>query len=196
MKIIGVTGTSGAGKTTICKILKEKYNAYIIDADEIAKKLSKKGNMYLQSIVEYFGPDILDNNGELKRKELANIIYKNTEKRNNLNHLTFIYVVQEIKEKINQLKDEKLIVIDAPLLFESNLDKSCDFVIGVIANKMQKIERICKRDNITEEMAKKRLEIQITEEEIRKRANYIIENIDNLERLEKEIKKIQDKFNK
>ena len=190
MKIIGVTGKSGAGKTTICKILKEKYNANIIDADEIARDLSKKGNQYLQAIAKCFGEEILDTSGELQRKKLASIIYENEEKRNALNHITFTYVVEEIKQKINQLKNEKLVVMDAPLLFESGLDKMCDFVIGVTASKAQKIERICKRDNITEETAKKRLEIQMEEEEIRKRADYVIENENDLPILEKEIEKI------
>lgn len=196
MKIIGVTGTSGAGKTTICEILKERYNAYIIDADEIAKKMSQKGNTYLKSIVEYFGEDILDDNGELKRKELANIIYENEERRKALNDITFIHVVNEIKEKVNKLKHEKILVIDAPLLFESNLDKVCDFVIGVTADEIQKIERICKRDCITEEMAKKRLKIQISEDEIQKRADYIIKNEENVEKLQKELEKIISKISK
>lgn len=190
MKIIGVTGASGAGKTTLCAILKEKYGAYIIDADEIAKRLSKKGTMYLQEISKYFGPDVLDLEGELKRRELASIIYENEEKRRVLNNLTFTYAVQEIKEKINLLKEEKLIVIDAPLLFESNLDKVCDFVIGVIANEEEKIKRICKRDKISSQMAKKRINIQITDEEIKKRADYIIINDGDLIKLEKEIEKI------
>lgn len=155
MKIIGITGSSGAGKTTICGILNKKYSAYIIDADEIARKLSKKGSMYLDSIVEYFGTDILDNSGELKRKELADIIYNDDEKRERLNNITFMYVVKEIKNNINKLKDKELIVIDAPLLFESNLDKICDIVIGVIASKEDKIKRICNRDNISEETARK-----------------------------------------
>ena len=83
MKIIGITGSSGAGKTTICKILKQKYEAFIIDADEIARQLSKKGTMYLNAIIEYFGKNIVDSNGELKRKDLANEIYQNDEKRKN-----------------------------------------------------------------------------------------------------------------
>ncbi|MBO5479038.1 MAG: dephospho-CoA kinase [Clostridia bacterium] len=194
MKIIGVTGKSGAGKTTICKILKEKYNANIIDADEIARDLSKKGNKYLQAIANCFGEDILNASGELQRKKLANIIYESEEKRNDLNNITFIYVVEEMKEKISGLKNEKLVVIDAPLLFESGLDKMCDFVIGVTASKAQKIERICKRDNITEEIAQKRLEIQMEEDEIRKRADYVIENENDLQILEKEIEKIEDKL--
>lgn len=194
MKVIGVTGTSGAGKTTICKILEEKYNAYIIDADEVAKKLSQKGNMYLEDIVKYFGTTIVDSNGDLKRKELANIIYEDNEKRDYLNQLTFTYVVEEIKEMINSFKNERLVAIDAPLLFESGLDKKCDLVIGVIADEKQKIERICKRDKITKEVAKKRLSIQISENELKKRASYIIENKDDLKILERDIKKIEVKF--
>lgn len=191
MKIIGVAGNSGAGKTTVCNILKEKYAAHIIDADEIAKKLSKKGTMYLQSIVEYFGHDIIDNRGELKRKELANLIYENEEKRNGLNELTFNYVVREIKNNINKLKDKELIVIDAPLLFESNLDQVCDLVIGVIAKDESKIERICNRDNIDEDLAKKRLNIQKNNEYIKEKADYIIYNDASIKELEKEIEKIK-----
>lgn len=85
MKIIGVTGTSGAGKTTLCEILNKQYGVYIIDADQIAKRLSKKGNVYLKAMVECFGDEILNQEGELKRKELANLIYQDDEKRNQLN---------------------------------------------------------------------------------------------------------------
>ena len=76
MKIIGVTGSSGAGKDTLCEILENKYEAEIVDADKIAKELSKKGTMYLQSIVESFGSGIVDRKGELNRKKLASIIYE------------------------------------------------------------------------------------------------------------------------
>lgn len=149
-----------------------------------------KGSIYLNSIVEYFGTDILDDNGELKRKELANLIYDDKEKRNTLNKLTFTYVVKEIKDNINRLKDKELIVIDAPLLYESNLDKVCDIVIGVIANEEEKIQRICERDNISIEVAKKRLNIQLSNNFIKDRADYVIFNDRGLEHLETEISKI------
>lgn len=190
MKIIGVTGSSGAGKTTICTILEKKYLAHVIDADKVAKRLTKKGTMYLNSIVDYFGIGILDSTGELKRKELATIIYEDEEKRSALNNLTFTYVVNEIKENINKLQDRELIVIDAPLLYESNLDKICDLVIGVVAKEEDKIDRICLRDDISEEMAKKRLSIQLNDDYIKNRADYIIVNNGNIEELEDEIKKI------
>lgn len=190
MKIIGVTGKSGAGKTTICNILKEKYSAFIIDADAVAKRLSKKGTLYLNAIVDYFGEEILDNSGELKRKELASLIYKDEEKRNALNTLTFTYVVNEIKCIINKLKDKELIVIDAPLLFESNLDEICDLIIGVIASEEEKIKRICERDNISEDIAKKRLSIQKSDDFIKDKVDYVIHNVSNIKKLEEEIEKL------
>lgn len=190
MKIIGITGSSGAGKTTICTILKEKYNAEIVDADKIAKKLSKKGTMYLKSIVDYFGEDIVDPKGELKRKELATLIYEDEEKRNQLNRLTFMYIVEEIKNNINKLKGKELIIIDAPLLFESRLNQVCDFVIGVIAKEEDKIERICNRDNVSKEIAKKRLNIQKDNNFIKENADYTIYNDEDMLKLEKELEKI------
>lgn len=187
MKVIGVTGTSGVGKTTVCEILNKKFNAFIIDADEVARELSKKGNMYLQAIAEYFGEDILDTNGNLKRKELACIIYNNKEKREALNSITFKFVVEEIKRRIDLAKESKLIVIDAALLFESKLNENCDIVLGIIADETQKVERICTRDNITEEMAKKRIAVQIQEEELLQKADYIIKNKGDIHVLEKDI---------
>lgn len=197
MKIIGVTGTSGVGKTTVCEILNIKFNAFIIDADEVARELSKKGNIYLQSIAEYFGQDILDVAGNLKRKELANIIYTDKVKREALNSITFKFVVEEIKRRVDYLaKENEIIVIDAALLFESKLDECCDIILGIIADETQKIERICKRDNITEEMAKKRIAVQIPDKELLKKVDYVIKNIGNIQILEKDITIIYGKISK
>lgn len=193
MKIIGVTGNSGAGKTSVCSILKEKYHISIIDADEVARKLSKKGNPYLQAIANNFGEEILDENGELKRKELAKLIYEQEEKRNTLNRLTFLYVVEEIKRRITELSSKKTVAIDAALLLESGLDKICDMTIGLVAIEEDKVERICKRDGISKKMAKKRLAIQMPEEELKKRVNYVIINDGSKLTLEKEIEKIISK---
>lgn len=190
MKIIGVTGSSGAGKSTVCDILKKRYSVHIIDADKIAKELSKKGSIYLKEISKCFGKEILDETGELNRKKLANIIYNDGKKRNELNNITFTYVVAEIKERINNLKDEELVVIDAPLLFESNLNEICDIVIGVISNEEDKVIRICKRDNIDENLAKKRLSIQINDEYLKEKVDYIIYNNNQITNLYENIENI------
>ena len=79
--VIGITGSSGAGKSTICEVLEIRYNVKVINADKIAKKLSKKGTNYINDIVAKFGTDILDEEGELKRRKLAEIIYNDEAKR-------------------------------------------------------------------------------------------------------------------
>ena len=190
MKIIGVTGSSGAGKDTLCEILENKYNAEIVDADKIARKLSKKGTMYLKSIVDCFGSNIINRQGELNRKKLASIIFEDEKKREELNRLTFIYVVDEIKRQINKLKKD-IIVVNAPLLFESNLNQICDFVIAIIADKDIQIERIMKRDGLSKEEAEKRLNMQNTNEFFEENADYIIYNKESMKDIEKQLKKIK-----
>ena len=190
MKIIGVTGSSGAGKDTLCEILENKYNAEIVDADKIARKLSKKGTMYLKSIVDCFGSNIIDRQGELNRKKLASIIFEDEKKREELNRLTFIYVVDEIKRQINKLKKD-IIVVNAPLLFESNLNQICDFVIAIIADKDVQIERIMKRDGLSKEEAEKRINMQNTNEFFEENADYIIYNKESMKDIEKQLKKIK-----
>ena len=90
--IIGITGSSGAGKSTACEILSEKYDIEIIDADKIARKLTDTNKDYLNEIVSKFGDDILLSDGTLNRKKLANIIYTDRDKRHLLNSCTFKYI--------------------------------------------------------------------------------------------------------
>ena len=194
MKIIGVTGSSGAGKTEVCKILQKKYDAEIIDADTVAKKLSKKGTVYLNSIVNHFGEDIVYKNGALNRKKLASMIYKDNQKREQLNRCTFDFIVQEIKKRINRVNHKDMILIDAPLLFESGLDSICDSVIVILAQPEEQIKRICKRDGITEEMAKKRLNAQNTNEYFKEVGDIIIVNDKTLEDLKQAIEAIGKKI--
>lgn len=172
--IIGITGNSGTGKSEISKLLAEKINAKIINADEVVKELSENGNEYYEKIVELFGSSILNNN-KLNKPQMAKIIYNNKEKREELNKLTYKYVVEEIKKRAKN-SDYKNLIIDAPLLFESGLNKICNITIGVIANMDNKIQRICKRDNIDEETALARLKIQQEDKFYIQKSDYIIKN--------------------
>lgn len=172
--IIGITGNSGTGKSEISKLLAEKINAKIINADEVVKELSEKGNEYYEKIVKLFGSSILNNN-KLNKPQMAKIIYNNKEKREELNKLTYKYVVEEIKKRAKN-SEYKNLIIDAPLLFESGLNKICNITIGVIANMDNKIQRICKRDNIDEETALARLKIQQEDRFYIQKSDYIIKN--------------------
>lgn len=223
--IIGITGSSGSGKSTVCEILKNKYGISVINADKIAKQLSKKGTDYLSDIVKQFGKEILLENGELNRQKLAEIIYTDTEKRNVLNRCTFRHIREEIKLEIRKLEKidieansvevaknmekrledentsgvvknatymrEPIIAIDAPLLFEAELDKLCQFVIAVISdNRELQIKRIIQRDGITKEQAIARLNAQKSNEFYTTRSKYVIVNNGKLEEVEEQIEKL------
>lgn len=191
MKIIGITGSSGAGKTTLSKILNEREDVAIIDADKVVRQMSVPGTKYLNSIKNTFGQEILLEDGNLNRKELADKIYNDNSAREKLNEITFKYVVDEILQRIKNVKDEKIkfIVIDAPLLFEAGLEKYCDSVVALIADKKLKIKRICQRDNIDAKTAESRLNIQQEDSYYIKKADYVIVNKENYD-LKVEIDKI------
>lgn len=179
--IIGITGNSGSGKSQISKILSSKIDAEIIDADRVVKRLSEPGNKYYEKIIELFGGEIL-NNDKLDKKKIARIIYTNPIKREELNLITYKYVVEKIKKEVTKVQRPN-VIIDAPLLFESGLDKVCDFIICVIADRDKKIDRICKRDNIDRDTAEQRLNVQENDDYYIKRANYIIKNNGNIEEI-------------
>ena len=191
MKVIGITGSSGSGKTTLSKILNKRDDVRVIDADKVVRELSVPGTEYLNAIKETFGQEVFFEDGNLNRKKLAKKIYNDNVARENLNKLTFNYVVKEIISRIINISSEdiKFAIIDAPLLYESKLDRCCDYVIALVADYDLKVKRICKRDNIDEETAKSRLNIQNEDLFYTEKANFVIHNSENSD-LNAEIEKI------
>ena len=175
MKIIGITGSSGSGKSTATRILAEELKAKTIDADKVVKQMQEKGTKYFDKIVESFGKEILQEDGSLNRIKLAEIIFQDELKKKDIDKLTYKYVVEEIKKQVKTAKEE-YVIIDAPLLIESNLNEICDTVIAVISKMQEQIKRICKRDNIEENKAKLRLKAQKDNEFYKTNADYIVEN--------------------
>lgn len=195
MRIIGITGNSGSGKSTVSKMISENYEAKIIDADKIAKEMTMNNGEYLQAIKQTFGEDVIKDN-TLDRKKLADIVFSNKTEKEKLDSLTFEYVVRRIKEEIKkaQIKsDIKYIVLDVPLLFESKINEVCSYTIGVTAPKIEKIKRICKRDKLSEEKALQRLNSQPDDEFFIQKCDFIIENINN-EKTEAKVNEIMLKL--
>lgn len=175
MKIIGITGSSGSGKSTVTSILEKELKAKVINADEIVKQMQTRGSKYFEKIVELFGKDVIKENGSLNRRKLAEIIFQDKAQKEKLDNLTYKYVVEEIRKQVNIAKGE-YVIIDAPLLIESKLNEICNSVIAVISKKEEQIKRICKRDNIEASKANLRIEAQMDNEFYKKNADYVVEN--------------------
>ncbi len=194
MKVIGITGLSGSGKTTISEILGKRQDTKVINADKMAKELTNLKTEYFSEIIAAFqNYNIVLENGNLNRAKLADLIYHDKASLEKLNQITFKHLLPKIEQEIQNLDETiKLIVIDAPLLFEAKLDKFCDATIAVETTQDVKIKRICERDKIPEEVAKDRLRIQKSNEFYTQNANYVIENSENttFETLQQEVNKI------
>lgn len=187
MKVIGITGSSGSGKTTVSEILGKRSDTKVINADKMAKVLSHSETEYFREVKEAFQEEnILLEDGSLNRAKLANLIYHNKSNLEKLNRITFKHLIPQIIREIHKVPSSiKIVVIDAPLLFEADLEKYCDFTIALQAPINLKIERICKRDKVSIEVAKDRLEIQQTNEFYAEKADFVIEN--NKEKTEEKL---------
>ena len=128
MKIIGITGGVGAGKTQILEYLNNKYGATICMTDEVGKKLQKKGTECFDEIVAHFGNEILDEKGELDRAKLSDIVFADRVELSVLNGIVHPRVKEEIQKKITreERKNTNLMLIEGALLIEDHYEEICD----------------------------------------------------------------------
>lgn len=193
--VVGLTGQTGAGKSTVSKIFAENGFA-VINADIVARKVVEKGSNCLAEIEEFFGNDIIDTDGNLNRKKLAGIVFSDNAKLETLNSITYPYITGEILRLINEFSEnnQKLILLDAPTLFESRADDFCEIIISVLADEDIREKRIISRDNLTHEQARKRMDSQLDEEFFSTHSDYIIHNNSNIETVNGIAKELSDKI--
>ncbi len=181
MKIVGITGLIASGKSTLSSYLKTK-GYKIVDADNISRDITKKDRIGYTKVVEEFGRDILSSNGEIDRAKLSNIVFNDKNALKKLNDTLHPLIFQEIDRQLDSYKDEKILFLDAPLLFEAKLDKKCDEIILVVCDEEVQISRIQKRDNKDYDSAKKIIDSQIAKEFKIEKSDYIIDNNCEIER--------------
>ncbi len=195
MKVIGLTGGIGTGKSTVSAYLK-KQGIEIIDADKIARDIVAVGEPALREIAAAFGYGILNVDGSLNRKALSSIVFNQPSEREKLEAITSNRIITIIENRIEAFRDNadmadysdvQMIVIDAPLLFESGLNRLCDEVWVIDADRETRIKRAIERDNSNREDIVARINNQIDSDEALSKADHIITNSGSLKSLYKQI---------
>lgn len=184
MLVVGITGSIGAGKTTLASMLKEK-GAEVLDADLIAHEAMELQSPAWQEVVDEFGESVLGKNKEIDRKKLAEIVFANSEKLEALNRIVHPRVIERVNSKLKELRKEKpntIAVIDAPLLIEAGMKEMLDLLVVVVTKEELRLARAAGLGLTAVEM-RNRNEKQMPQEEKARYADYIIENEGGLEEL-------------
>lgn len=179
MKIIGLTGPSGSGKSCCCQALAVS-GIPTINADEVYHELIAAESPCTKELADAFGQAILTENGGVDRKALAAIVFAEDKEKKlaQLNAITHKYVHEVTRSRIAAYEKQgiRAVTVDAPLLFEAGFDSFCDFCIVVLAPIEMRLRRIMARDSISEERARARLAAQKDDDFYRARAKYVIVN--------------------
>jgi dephospho-CoA kinase len=192
LKVIGLCGGSGSGKGTAAKMF-YKYGIHSIDTDAVYHDLISKKSACVDALVEKFGRGILNPNGEsIDRIKLADVVFGSKDAKENRRQLNLIahkHILDRVREILKAKNSENVsaVLIDAPLLFESGFDKECDLIISIISEKSIRMSRIIKRDNITSKKAELRINSQISDEILRQKSDFVIENNGTAEELEEKV---------
>lgn len=192
MKIIGLTGGSGVGKSAACAAFRARGCA-VLDADAIYRELCQSCRAMLDQLQNVYG-DVLNTDRTLDRKKLGTIVFSDPEKLKLLNSITHPYIRSELSERLRQCADAgcAACICDAPVLFEAGLDTLCDTTVGVLSHYETRLARIMARDGIAQNYAAMRLDAQHDDAWYIRRCGYILHNDGSLEELYAQVNTIFD----
>lgn len=198
--IVGLTGQTGAGKTTVSRRFAERGFG-IVDCDAVAREVTCLGSPCLSDLTAEFGTSIQNSDGSLHRHILGEIVFSHREKLERLNQIIFPYIRENVQEKISSFQKEgiSIVILDAPTLFESGVDHICDYIVSVMAEAPLRQRRIMERDGLSEEDSRRRMDSQLPESFFEKHSDYIIRNNGRLGELlsqtDKAAEKIKERTN-
>lgn len=184
MTTLGVTGGIGSGKTTVCGFLEEQ-GARVFYADVEAKRLMQEAPDVRADIVEAFGEAAYRENGSLNREYLAEQVFGDAEQLDRLNAIVHPRVFEAFEAVRERAAEEgvDLLVHEAALLFEAGGDKHVDVTVAIVAPDAERVARVAERDDVSPEQVRARMGHQLPQSELRRRADYVIENDGPLEAL-------------
>lgn len=174
--VLGITGGIATGKSTVVDTFK-KYDFPVVDADIIAREVVKPHTPALKKVAATFGAGILQSDGSLDRQKLGQLIFNDSQKRQTLNQLLAPFLQEAITKQIKDAaQSSPLVIADIPLLFEAGYDKVVDQVAVVYIPESLQIQRLIKRDQITNKEAQQKISSQLPIEEKKRRAHVVFDN--------------------
>ncbi len=186
--VLGVTGGIATGKSSVARMF-QTLGAVVVSADELAREVVVPGAPALRHLVECFGPSVLLGDGTLNRKALAEIIFANPKARADLNRIMHPAIARLAEQRLGELSQgQRLVVYEAPLLFEAGAEGRVDAVLVITASERQQVRRLMDRDEIGEPAARARIAAQMPLAEKVRRADYVIDNSGTLAQVEAEVK--------
>lgn len=190
--IFGITGATGAGKSTVSSILR-KYGVFVADADKAAREVTTSNSDCIKELKNNFGADIYTADNRLNRQELAQIVFNDENKLKLLNSITHKYIKQYIENELMQ-SEAAIAAVDGAVLIGSPVMDLCQKLVVVTADEKIRKERIIKRDFLSNEMAENRISSQMTNAEYEKYADFIIVNNGDNVRLEECVEQVYIKI--
>ena len=175
---VGLTGGLGSGKSTASKFF-NSLGAFILDADNAAKKLIESSKEVKNELIKEFGTDIMDANSNVDKKKLARVAFQDEDHQQRLNYVVHPHIHNAIDKSFNEILDQnnhQLFIVDAALIYESGYDAHLDYVIVVTAQLKHRMERALNRNTLTRDEILKRIEFQWPEEDKTSLADFVIHN--------------------
>ena len=185
--VLGITGGIASGKSTVVKIFAERQFP-IVDGDLIARKVVEPKTPGLAALIDTFGQTILQADGRLDRKKLGDLVFHDEQKRQQLNHVLDPFIRKEITQQTTAAKSlSNLVIVDIPLLYEGRYEELMDAVAVVYVTPEYQLERLMKRNSLSQSDAQKRIDSQMSLEMKKKKAEIIFDNCGSLEYLRKQV---------
>ena len=179
MKVYGITGGAGTGKSEVIKMLQQNFGGCVIMSDEVARELMQKGNISYQLIVEYFGRDILMDDGEIDRKKLADHVFNNKEALEKLNSMTHPYVKDEIRKLIAEAEASgecRFVALESAILLECGYEDICDEFWYVYTKPEIRRPRMKETRNYSDEKVDSVMRNQQPDEVFFEQCSFVIKN--------------------
>ena len=191
VKIIGITGGIGSGKSVVSRMIRER-GFPVVDLDELAHEIIEPGKPAYEKILSRFGKDILDPERRIERRRLGAVVFRDAEARKELEQITHPEISRLLVEKIEEYRSSgnQLLFLEIPLLFETGMDSWIRPVIAVKCPKGVCLQRLSERDGFSASESQSRMEAQMDPEEKARRAEFVIDNSGGLDKTGSQVEKV------